>query len=55
MGQCVTINVGNEAADEVGAEGTGTNVNVGNNQEEEEEEEGGCEKACATVGCLLCV
>lgn len=59
MGQCVTVNVGNQGGDNGGAassEGGGTNISstVGGGEEEEEEEEGMC--ACIEeANCLPCL
>lgn len=39
MGQCVTVNVGNEGNDIPNTQAGGTNVNVGNPEKEEDEEE----------------
>ena len=57
MGQCVTVNVGNDGAvlpqDNASGNG-GTSVNVGGNEEEEEEEEGMC--GCVEdANCLPCL
>jgi len=58
MGQCVTLNVGNEGAvapaEASGGGGTNISSNVGGEEEEEEEEEGIC--GCVEEGnCLPCL
>ena len=57
MGQCVTVNVGNDGAvlpQENASGNGGTSVNVGGNEEEEEEEEGMC--GCVEdANCLPCL
>lgn len=59
MGQCVTMNLGNQGAVIPGGDGTGGGTNISNNmggeeEEEEEEEEGMC--SCIEEGnCLPCL
>ena len=58
MGQCVTLNIGNEGAvapaEASGSGGTNISSNMGGGEEEEEEEEGIC--GCVEEGnCLPCL
>ena len=54
MGQCVTINVGNENSGAAEG-GGGTSVSVGGQQEEEEEEEECLPSCMKAIGCAMCL
>lgn len=50
MGQCVTVNIGNEGNDIPQNKAAGTSVNVGNPEKDEEEEEE--EEESEICGCI---